>query len=71
MSDRPKFAVHPGNVRSKTDGDVHYITARALVRLYELRPSEYIVWIGRMYGVNRADYVHLYPRYDGKYGRPS
>jgi hypothetical protein len=28
------FVLFPGEVRSKTDGDIHYITAPELARLY-------------------------------------
>lgn len=68
-----KYALHPGWVRSKTDGDEHYISTVQLARLYELRPSEYIVWgTASQYSLMYRwdDYIHLYPRYDGDYGRP-
>jgi hypothetical protein len=68
------YAIHPGYVTSKNDGDLHYISTAQLVRLYRLRTSEYIVWDDKRpetyLGRNREDYVHLYPRYDGNYGRP-
>lgn len=72
MSDPKKFAVHPGPVVSKNDGDLHYISAWTLVKLYELRSGEYIIWdTYRTRGLRQEDYIHLYPRHDGKYGRPS
>lgn len=66
---RPKYALHPGWVTSKKDGEDHYIGVALLERLYELRSNEYIVWRDR--GFDAEEYIHLYPRYDGKYGRPS
>lgn len=69
-----KYAVHPGWITSKNDAEWHYIGVAQLVRLYELRHNEYIVWdekdprtyAGRIY----EEYVHLYPNYHGLYGRP-
>lgn len=29
-----KYLINPGWIRSRSDGDLHYIDARALVRLY-------------------------------------
>lgn len=40
----PPFAIHPGTMKSKSDGDIHFIGALALASLYELKPGEYIVW---------------------------
>lgn len=65
------YVVCPGYVRSRTDGDVHYVGVAALVRLYQLRPGEW-----RAHG--RRDYLYadnpheryLHPREDGCYGRP-
>jgi hypothetical protein len=70
-----KYALHPGWVRSKSDGDRHYITSEKLARLYMLRYDEWFAWDdafradngGREWG----DYIHLYPSYDGNYGRPN
>lgn len=64
----PKYALHPGHVISKMDGEEHYIGVYQLARLYELDEGEYIVWKTLAYRYD--DYVHLYPRYDGNYGRP-
>lgn len=68
------YAVHPGKVRSAADGQEHYVGAAELVRLYELKSGEYIVWDdtrvemwkGRVWG----DYLHLHPSPTGRYGRP-
>jgi hypothetical protein len=67
----PKYALHPGYVISKNDGDEHYISAGQLARLYRLGPFEYCVWVEpNIYLRVWEDYIHLYPRYDGNYGRP-
>ncbi len=62
--------VYPGPVRSKTDGDEHYITANQLVWLYGLRPGTYLI-----YPFDRGAYTEeffdsltpAHPRYDGRY----
>lgn len=66
-----KYALHPGEVISENDGDKHYISCAQLAKLYRLDPDEYIEWHdiisrGRIWN----DYVHLYPKSNGKYGRP-
>jgi hypothetical protein len=70
-----KYAVHPGFVISRIDGDKHFINSAQLARLYELDSDEYIVWNEReprtYLGRREEDYIHLYPRYDGNYGRPN
>ena len=66
-----KFAVHPGEVVSAHDGQRHYISAGELVRLYELRGDEYVVWREpNSRGLNWGDFLHLYPSPSGRYGRP-
>ena len=35
-----KYAVYPGVVLSKSDGDLHYIPARMLMHLYGVAPGE-------------------------------
>lgn len=65
----PRFLVCPGMVRAQHDGDWHYVGVAELVRLYELRPGEYLVDDGRL-GVFSDDLLVLAPRYDGNYGRP-
>lgn len=69
-----KYALHPGYVTSKTDDDEHYIGIAQLARLYQLRSTEYIVWDDREPHASLRgtwdDYIHLYPRFDGNYGRP-
>ena len=33
------YAVYPGEVKSKTDGDVHYLSFHRLCRLYGVNPA--------------------------------
>lgn len=35
-----KYYICPGTIRSKTDGDSHYIGAAELMRLYGVSPAE-------------------------------
>lgn len=64
-----KFAIHPGRIKSKSDGDIHFITARMLVNLYRLKPGEYVIWNDddRSLVMIWNDYIHLYPLYHGNY----
>ena len=34
------YAVYPGEVKSKTDGDVHYLSFHRLCRLYNVNPAQ-------------------------------
>lgn len=65
---KKRYAIHPEYVTSQTDGDRHYIDAQTLVRLYNLKPHEYVVWQDR--GMREEDFIHLYPRQDGNYTKP-
>lgn len=71
MNDK-KYAIHPGYVYSKSDGDEHYVGFRDLVRLYRVKSSECFEWdnahaMGRKYD----DYIHLVPQSDGDYRLPT
>lgn len=64
-----KFILHPDHVRSKNDGDLHYIGAAQLARLYGVKMSECLI-AGTPEEVHRSpttEVVHLYPREDGSY----
>jgi len=39
----PKYAICPGYVRSETDGQLHYIDAVALMRLYKVAPTDCVI----------------------------
>lgn len=64
-----KYFVHPGYVKSKSDGDEHYITAEQLIRLYRVNPAECKIILSsddeRGYDINKVK--HLWPRNDGDY----
>ena len=66
-TNRLRFALHPGNVISKNDGDVHFISAPRLAELYNLPPGSWFSWKSHGLGRERDNYVHLYPRRDGNY----
>lgn len=64
------WAIHPGEVRAR-DGDVHFISYEQLIRLYGVHPTMCVKardgW-DRTYSPEfRQQFVHLYPREDGKY----
>lgn len=65
-----KVMLHPGEVVSKMDGDVHRISARQLIRLYGVLPSDEVIindGSTRMAPWKYPDYWHLLPRYEGDY----
>ena len=60
------YAVHPGYIQSKSDGDVHFIDAPTIIRLYGVEPDKCIVW-EENFGYYTDCLVHLYPTFDGNY----
>lgn len=62
-----KYAVYPGYVISKNDGDRHYISAQQLMRLYKVDPRECIVVREQKIWFGIQDLILLKPRYDGEY----
>jgi hypothetical protein len=71
---KKRYILVPGTVRSQTDGDLHYIDAPTLARLYGARMEECIV-IRREEderGRSRELYSlpRLRPRYRGDYVLP-
>ena len=71
MSDK-KYALHPGYVFSKNDGDRHYIGGPELARLYGVELDECItIRRHHSYIISGASrYIHLYPDYNGHYKLP-
>ncbi len=69
-----KYALHPGVIISKSDGEEHYIPASRLAQLYEVDGHDCIVWDSQrpetFLGRKEENYIHLYPRTDGKYALP-
>ena len=76
-----RYALHPGWVISKRDGQDHYISHQQLAWLYRLNPDQFVVIDDR--GMDRREYtramrkteelklIHLYPRFDGDYTLPT
>ena len=69
-----KYAVFPGFIESKNDGDLHWISAHQLMKLYKVPPHKCVI----------VDYYHhpedlhknikglirLSPRFHGNYDLP-
>lgn len=77
---KPKFVLCPGMVTSKTDGDMHYIGAMQLARLYGVNACECEIyepapwWPPSYYQMAEERHkglIRLDPRYDGNYSLPS
>ena len=67
MNTKPRYAVIPGWIRSKYDGELHYIDAPTLMSLYRVKPSECIVSSPSR---NTEGLIMLRPRYNGVYNVP-
>jgi hypothetical protein len=73
--ERPiRYVLHPGYMRSRNDGDLHYITAGQLADLYHVDIRECRIQeqqdheiLGRR---EDPDLIHLYPNYSGNYKLP-
>jgi hypothetical protein len=68
MPDNVRYLISPGYVRSRNDGDMHWISVPQLVKLYGLRPGEW-----REYHRSLDQYGGLPilgPRNDGDYVLP-
>lgn len=70
-----KYAVYPGPVRSRTDGDRHHVGAGNLMQLYGVDPRECVVveWnkpVTDRIAEQIKDLIVLGPRYDGNYKLP-
>lgn len=70
------YVLFPGEVRSKTDGDIHYITAPELARLYgvDYRKCK-VVYRDKESSIRgwyrpQPDDVALYPKSNGDYSLP-
>jgi hypothetical protein len=68
---KSRYAVHPGYVRSRTDGQQHYVGFADLVRLYGVPPGRCVLWDDdrreTYAGRNHDEFVHLRPRSSGDY----
>lgn len=67
-----RYFLHPGEMKSKNDGDIHYITAPQLARLYGLDYKKcHVIYDDRpetRKGLRaKPGDVHLYPKYNENY----
>jgi hypothetical protein len=62
------YVLHPGDVRSQSDGQTHYIGVTALRRLYRVPARARVIIAGVPgYREPEGEVIHCRPRYDGKY----
>lgn len=67
------YVLHGGRVTSRSDGDVHYISAQQLAYCYRLPKDS---WVSKDNYNSRTSHngnkmvIHLYPREDGNYTLP-
>jgi hypothetical protein len=70
-----KYICYGGYIPSKTDQDMHYISAKRLAQLYNVRPSDCLMIDDynkeeKMKGLNVGNIIELHPRYNGDYLLP-
>lgn len=73
MKNKVKYVLCPGNVRSSTDDQIHFISAYELARLYKVDIKSCIVFDSRYPHKNKnidPNLTFLYPKYDGDYYLP-
>lgn len=68
-SDPVRYVVHPGYVRSQSDGQQHYISYPRLIELYRV-PADQCVNADRVMITGNPD-IHLWPQEDGDYRLPA
>ena len=68
---KTRYVLRPSNVTSRSDGDVHFISARQLADLYgvSLRECKILMDPHGQATVKDGE-IHLWPRYDGNYTLP-
>jgi len=62
-----KYLVCADSVMSKTDGDIHHISANQLMGLYNVSPKDCLVWDGSPLQSYPDHLLVLRPRYRGDY----
>lgn len=67
-----RYILHPGYIKSKTDGEMHYIGAKELAHLYKVdihkcRICDFKTPESMAGFRSLPDDIHCYPRYDGNY----
>lgn len=64
---RVLYAVFPGMVESREDYNNHFVTAKALIRLYCVPPVQCVIIDNRNVYGEYAHLIPLRPRRDGDY----
>lgn len=67
--------LYPGEIRSKNDGDIHFISAPYLIRLYRVLPTDDVITFDRknpMHSIEAMNRyypyaIHLHPLSSGEY----
>ena len=66
-----KYIVYGMNMISKNDGQIFYLYACSVARLYKVNPRECIFIDhqdkSKLKGLDTSKYIELYPVYDGDY----
>ena len=69
-----KYAIFPGLVASKTDGQMHHVDARTLMTLYRVNAVECVVIMPdvrpSIARIESQGLIALRPRFDGNYTLP-
>lgn len=71
--DEIKYLVLPDFVRSRSDGDKHWISGRDLIRLYDVNPAECMTINGFTHGYSDkylSSLIPLRPQESGDYTLP-
>jgi len=61
-----KYLIYPGRIISQADGQLHFIKAKELMKLYAVNPMECVV-NSRFNHIPKKDLINLHPRYYGDY----
>lgn len=67
MKPKKKYVLHPGEIQSKNDGEIHYISAMRLAMLYKVSMRDCYVQDLIEEKLWPRDLIHLYPNYEGDY----
>ena len=62
-----KYLLFPGLIRSRHDGERHFISKEKLIRLYKVRPEECIVFEKGISRKRISKLIPLSPRFYGDY----
>jgi hypothetical protein len=63
----PLYIVQGGQVTSRTDGDVHYVSAQKLIQLYGVNPKDCRIITDKSGWPMQPGQIFLGPRYSGDY----